>query len=944
MEEQHPSQFETSPLNRDEAETSADTREAARAFFSDPHGETQPLPARIASYTIERIIGQGGMGAVYLARQENPKRTVALKVIRPGSISRDMLRRFEVEAHVLGRLHHPGIAQIYEAGTFDAGAGAQPFFAMEYVRGRSLSELVLERSLTPNQSLELLARICDAVHHAHQKGVIHRDLKPGNILVIRDDASTDRDDPGQPKILDFGVARATNADIQATTVQTNVGQLIGTLPYMSPEQVAGNPDELDIRSDVYALGVVGYEMLAGRLPHDLSRATVASAARIISEEEAAPLSAINRTLRGDVETIIAKALEKEKVRRYQSAADLASDIRRYLADEPIVARPPTTLYQLGKFARRNRALVGGVVATFIVLVAGVVVSSIGFAQALEQKSLVEDEIQRALSAEAAATAARLRAEKEAAKTSAINTFLVKELLGAANPAVAQGEIITVEMVLEEASKRVETSLADQPELAGFVRTTLGDTYLGMGKFEEARRQHERAMETFAAVLGADHEETLTAAINLASTLTYLGRPADAEKLLRDRIPVMEEMLGAETHKTLTAKSVLATVLNDQGRFVESEPLFQQIIEAQLRVLGEEHDDTQVAMNNYAYLLSDLGRFDEAEPIFRRIYDSRVQNLGELHPRTLTALGNLAVTLSDLGRYDDAENLYRHVLETSRRVLGDEHPSTHGAMSNLAVLLSNLGKLDEAAPLLQETVELIERTLGPEHPRTLTTKFELVALLRTKGESQQAIELGVSTLDVATRVLGDDHQVTLNGKLALGVAYYVGGEIEPASELFREVYRVRLRTLGPQHPQTIVAMNNAGAGFLRLSRTEDAEPLLVGAMEARQALYGDEHIDVHNSRNLIGQLREEQGRLEEAAEQYQAAWKGRGVFYGEAHQETLVVAASLFRVLKALDRTEEARTLAEAMLNACREALGEEAEQTTVWRNRLAELSTTSPSN
>src|ERR1043165_3724018 len=331
-----------------------------------------PRGAVVAHYRVERVLGEGGMGVVYLARQERPDRAGALKLIRPGYAGEKMLRRFEHEAEVLGRLLHPGIAQIYEAGTADLGAGPQPFFAMELVRGVPLTRFAEQKELGTRERLELMARVCDAVQHAHQKGVIHRDLKPGNILVPAD---------GQPKVLDCGVARATDSDIQSTTVQTGIGQLIGTVPYMSPEQVGGDPAELDTRSDVYALGVVLFELLSGRLPYSLEAKMIHAGARVIREEDPTRLSSIDRSLRGDVETIVGHALEKDKTRRYQAASALAADIRRYLSDETIAARPASTWYQLRKFSRRNRALVGGVGASFVILSAGFFVSLYAFGRA-----------------------------------------------------------------------------------------------------------------------------------------------------------------------------------------------------------------------------------------------------------------------------------------------------------------------------------------------------------------------------------------------------------------------------------------------------------------------------------------------------------------------------------------------------------------------------------
>jgi WD40 repeat protein/tRNA A-37 threonylcarbamoyl transferase component Bud32/type II secretory pathway pseudopilin PulG len=348
----------------------------------------------VGHYKITRLLGEGGMGAVYEAEQDQPRRTVALKVIKPGLASPLLLRRFEQESHALGRLQHVGIAQIYEAGTADTGFGPQPYFAMEFIRGKTLLEYANERSLHFRERMEIMAKVADAVQHAHQRGLIHRDLKPGNILV---------DDAGQPKILDFGVARATDSDSQAT-MQTDIGQLVGTLAYMSPEQVVADPLELDTRSDVYALGVILYELLAGRMPYAISK-KLHETIQAIREQEGARLSSISRNYRGDIETIVAKALEKDKTRRYGSAAELAADIGHYLKDEPIVARPASAAYQLQKFARRHTGLVVGIVTVFVVLVAGVVAST-------WQASVARRERDRARVAEQSARDAEQLATKE----------------------------------------------------------------------------------------------------------------------------------------------------------------------------------------------------------------------------------------------------------------------------------------------------------------------------------------------------------------------------------------------------------------------------------------------------------------------------------------------------------------------------------------------------
>lgn len=333
-------------------------------------GPADSVPRTIGRYRILRKIGDGGMGSVFEAEQENPRRRVALKLLRQAAGSRRLMQRFRQESEILGRLRHPGIAQILEASSGDDGGETCPYFVMELVTGSGLLEHVRAHSHNPRRTLELFCLICDAVQYAHQQGVIHRDLKPANILVVEDDASSTPGGPPQPKILDFGVARLTESDLAAVTQHTTAGELVGTVPYMSPEQAAGDPVALDWRSDVYALGVILYELLTGRLPLDVRRVMVHEAVRMIREDEPTPAGSIDRSLRGDLETILSRALEKDKLRRYQSAADLAADIRRHLHEQPITARPASALYRVEKFARRNKAVVAGVAVAFLALAGG----------------------------------------------------------------------------------------------------------------------------------------------------------------------------------------------------------------------------------------------------------------------------------------------------------------------------------------------------------------------------------------------------------------------------------------------------------------------------------------------------------------------------------------------------------------------------------------------
>ena len=495
--------------------------------------------ARIGPFRVVALIGEGAMGIVYEAEQERPRRRVALKIIRPGVSTPAMLRRFEHEYEFLGRLQHDGIAQIYQAGIADTGFGPQPYFAMELVRGRRLDEYARLKELDLRQRLTLVAEIADAVQHAHHRGVIHRDLKPANILVT---------ESGNPKVLDFGLARAAQLELQST-VQTMAGEVVGTMSYMSPEQVVGDMSELDTRSDVYALGVILYELLSGRLPFDVSRKSLPEAVRIIREEEPARLSAITRALPADVDTIVAKALEKDKLRRYGSAADLAEDIRRFLRNEPIVARRPSASYQIRKFAHRHKGLVGGAVAVLLALVAGVVVSTW---QAV-----------RASRAERVAHARATEAQSEKAKAEAVTKFLT-EMLGSADPSQARGREVTVRAALDDAAKKIDAgAMRAQPEVEVAVRNAIGTTYEGLGVFEEAERQLRAALdlESRSARNPVVLADTNTRLVNV---LYKRQKFAEAQPVAEAAVKLRQEALGPRHADTATSLDDLGAILLQNG--------------------------------------------------------------------------------------------------------------------------------------------------------------------------------------------------------------------------------------------------------------------------------------------------------------------------------------------------------------------------------------------
>ncbi len=663
----------------------------------------------IGRYKVVRVLGEGGMGTVFLAEQDKPTRLVALKVIRPGVASANLLRRFEHEAQVLGRFQHPGIAQIYEAGTADTGEGAQPYFVMEYVRGRSLMEYAQASQLGTRQRLELLAKICDAVQHAHQKGIIHRDLKPSNILVTEE---------GQPKILDFGVARATDADIQATTIQTDVGQLVGTIPYMSPEQAGGDVTELDTRSDVYALGVLGYELLAGRLPYDLKKKMIHEAVRVIREDDPTPLSSIDRVFRGDVETIIAKALQKERTRRYQNASDLAGDIRRYLSDQPIVARPPSLTYQLRMFARRNTLLVGAIGTITLVLVAGIMGTTWGLVQANES---------------------RRDAERQADRATRTSRFL-SEMLSMASPYTSAGGPDTkVVELLDEAGRRLASSFAEEPEIEAEIRHTVGVTYRNVGNFIAAEEHLRRALELRIGVLGEKSPDTLLTKVHLGRVLTDQYRLAEAEQILRESWADQSAVLGDEHPDTISTLNSLGWLLLLDDRPAEAEPMLVRALKVRRRILGSESTETLKTMANLAATRISQDKLEEAEDLARTVADTSLRVLGPRHPDTLYYTSIYAWWLWASGDLDAAIALYEPVLADARTVFGDRHHYTLYWMAETAALLIDLDNFERAESLAMECLASSTAVFGPTHQRTLGVHQLLVDLYEAWNKPAKAAE-------------------------------------------------------------------------------------------------------------------------------------------------------------------------------------------------------------
>ena len=788
------------------------------------------FPQAIGRYRIRALVGEGGMGAVYEAEQENPRRTVALKVVRSVLAAPELRRRFVQESQALGRLQHPGIAQIYEAGSADTDLGPQPYFAMELIRGVPLLEYSRQRGLDTRQRVEVMRKVCEAVDHAHQRGIIHRDLKPGNILV---------DETGQPKILDFGVARVMDSEIN-TTRQTSVGDLVGTLAYMSPEQIGADPGQVDARSDVYALGVLLYEQLAGRLPYETGR-QVHEAARVIREEDPAPLRELARSDRSDLETIVHKALEKDKTRRYASAAALAADLDRFLRDEPILARPPSAIYQGRKFARRHRALVGGAAAVFLVLAGGIVVSTAEAIRANRERD-------RALRAEQAA--------------SAVNDFLQNDLLAQAGARAQAGRSgssdpdLKVRTALDRAAARIAGKFDSQPLVEASIRRTIGLAYYDLNSFAKAQEHLERAADLRKRALGPEHPDTLTSMDELGVLYTYQGKYPQAEALLSKVLEARQRILGPRRKETLSTMSNLGVAISYEGDNARVAPLFASLLETEKQVQGEAHPDTLSVMDSLASTYMRLGRFAEAEPLYQREVELDRRVLGPEHPDTINGVHNLATAYRADGKYAQADALFAEALAARRKTFGDDHWETQDTVFSLAISYRAQGRYPEAASLMERAAGKLGRGLGPEHPLTLQVQYNLAEVYRLQGRWATAEALYKTVLEVRRRVLGPDNLYSAQALASIGDVKLEQHEYAQAEEPLRDALRIRARK-SPDDWRRYYTESMLGAALAGLGKHREAEQLVTsgyqGMLERRDAIpfgYRDQLERARQWRNQI----------------------------------------------------------------------------------------------
>ncbi|HET6323980.1 MAG TPA: serine/threonine-protein kinase [Planctomycetaceae bacterium] len=923
--------------------------EAINARTEDLPRIAEAVGTVIGPYRLLQKIGEGGFGVVFMAEQTTPvRRMVALKVIKPGMDCAQVIARFESERQALALMDHPNIAKVLDAGATNSG---HPYFVMELVKGAPITEFCDKNHFSPEMRLKLFVDVCHAIQHAHHKGIIHRDIKPTNVMV------TLRDGVPAVKVIDFGVAKATLQRLTERTLFTAYGQMVGTPAYMSPEQAEMSELDIDTRSDVYSLGVLLYELLTGTTPLEVDRLRAAGYAeiqRMIREEEAprpstrlsslrgaATILAGNRglevkrlvqVLSGDLDWVVMKALEKDRNRRYDTPGNFAEDIDRYLRREAILARPPSKVYRLKKFAQRNR---GSVLTAAFIVVALLVGTIVSTWQALRARS--------AESAAIAAATAEKQAKEEAlareAETKAVQAFMEDRIFSAVRPKGPDGGLgreVTLQKAIEAALPTVSQAFPDQPLIEARLRLTLGQSFLFLGNARTATQQDEAARALYTRYQGPNHPDTLMSLRHLAVCYFALGHHADAVQVRQEVLTRRKATLGPDHPDTLSAMSELANTYGQSGRYADELNLQVETLALYQAKIGPRHPATLSVMHNLADCYRELGRYSEAVDLFEQTLAMRKSQLAPDNPDMLMNKLALSICYLALDRPAEALKLSSETLALRTAKLGPEHPDTFASMNQLASCYEKLNRYDEAVQMREKTLALRKSALGPDHPDTLLSMNNLANSYGFAGRWTEALKLREETLSLQKTVLGPDHPDTLLSMNNLGNSYLNLGRYADAIKLLQETLALQKTRFGPDHPDVLRSLNNLAMAYGEAGRLEESLKISEQAVPLHKAKYGPLHTATLTCVAILTETLKRLGRLEDALKLSLETLATQTTKLGSNHQQTLRTMSDVAEIDFAMGRVKEALELNEKTLSLQKAHLPPDHPETLDTMNNLAD--------